>query len=143
MKQQEYFNLHTIYMVNKTRKYNKTKPASLSSMRTYTKCITKLDTKLMKKKEYKRIKQIKKKIKDNSRLKAPHLIIKLSKNILKRKSKMPATAITVANRMILKARQDIATHKKQKKKFKNITKDEMKLLTKYHKDLSDTMKTQC
>ena len=56
---------------------------------------------------------------------------------------MPATAITVANRMILKARQDIATHKKQKKKFKNITKDEMKLLTKYHKDLSDTMKTQC
>jgi phosphotransferase system IIA component len=97
----------------------------------------------MKKKEYKRIKQIKKKIKDNSRLKAPHLIIKLSKNILKRKSKMPATAITVANRMILKARQDIATHKKQKKKFKNITKDEMKLLTKYHKDLSDTMKTQC
>ena len=127
-------------MQNKhTRKHKSMK--GMPSMRNYFKCIDKENKKQLTKKEYKRVKGIQQKIKFNAKLKAPEIIIKINKNILKRKSKLPSTAITVAHRMIATAKKDIKKNKK--KTQKKINAEEMALLKRYHDDLTKQIKHNC
>lgn len=113
----------------------------MTSMRSYFKCIEKENKKQLTKKEYKRVKGIQKKIRYNAKLKAPEIIIKINKNILKRKSNLPSTAITVAHRMIATAKKEIKKNKK--KTQKKISAEEMVLLKRYHKDLTKKIKHNC
>jgi hypothetical protein len=122
-----------------TRKHKSKK--MVTSMRSYFKCIEKENKKQLTKKEYKRVKGIQKKITYNAKLKAPEIIIKINKNILKRKSKLPSTAISVAHRMIATAKKDIKKNKK--KTQKKISAEEMALLKRYHNDLTKKIKHNC
>ena len=129
-----------LYMPKKhTRKHDSIK--GMSSMRNYFKCIDKENKKQLTKKEYKRVKGIQHKIKFNAKLKAPEIIIKINKHILKRKGKLPSTAIAVAHRMIATAKKDIKKNKK--KTQKNINAEEMVLLKRYHDDLTRQIKHNC
>ena len=115
--------------------------STISSMRNYFNCIKKEHKKQLTKKEYKLVKGIQQKIKYNARLKAPQIIININKNILKRKSKLPSTAVTIANRIIDNAKKEIKINKK--KTVKKINAHDMALLKRYHNDLSTKIKHNC
>lgn len=122
-----------------TRKHKS--KTGMSSMQHYFKCIQRENKKQLTKKEYKRVKGIQQKIKFNAKLKAPEIIIKINKNILKRKGKLPSTAISVAHRMIATAKKDIKKNKN--KTQKKINAEEMALLKRYHDDLTKKIKHNC
>lgn len=121
---------------NKTRKKKKT-----TNLRKYFDCIHKEHEKQIKKKEYKSIYKIQRKIKHNAKLHAPRIIININKHILRRDKDLPSKTIKKAEQMIKKGEKDLKKNKK--KKLKKLTKKELKLLKHYHKELRHTVKTKC
>lgn len=126
-------------MVKKTRKSKVTHKKT--TMKKWYKCIKKINDKQLTKKEYSKVKTIQNKMKYNATLQAPRIIINMNKTILKRKDQIPDKAITVAQRMIHKAEQDIKKNKK--KKLKKITAKEMQLIKQYQNELMSKVKNKC
>ena len=126
-------------MVKKTRKSKVTRKKT--TMKKWYKCIKKINDKQLTKKEYSKVKTIQNKMKYNATLQAPRIIINMNKTILKRKDQIPDKAITVAQRMIHKAEQDIKKNKK--KKLKKITAKEMQLIKQYQNELMSKVKNKC
>ena len=118
-------------------KHNRT----MKSRSVWAKCVKSENKKQLTQKEYKSVKVIQTKVKHNAKLKSPHLILNMSKNILKRKKHMSKKVIKAAHKMIKKAESTIKKNKK--KKLKNITLKELALLNKFHKELLKKIDSKC
>tara|TARA_E500000178_G_C16938267_1_gene715077 strand:+ start:785 stop:1162 length:378 start_codon:yes stop_codon:yes gene_type:complete len=125
-------------MAKQTRKHRVTHKKTMTK---WLKCIKKVNDKQLTKKEFSAVKHIQNKMKYNAKLQAPRIVINMNKTILKRKEYMPDMAITIANRMIHQAKQDIKKNKT--KKFKKITAKEMQLIKQYQKNIISEVKKRC
>ena len=125
-------------MAKQTRKHRVTRKKPMTK---WLKCIKKVNDKQLTKKEFSAVKHIQNKMKYNAKLQAPRIVINMNKTILKRKEYMPDMAITIANRMIHQAKQDIKKNKT--KKFKKITAKEMQLIKQYQKNIISEVKKKC
>ena len=130
-------------MTQCTRKKCKktTRKKSMKSLSNWYKCIKKVASKQITKKDFSKVKQIQNKMKYNASLQAPRIIINMNNTILKRKDILPSNTVKIAKQMIQKAKKDIKKNKT--KKFKKITREEMVLIRKYQKQLKNEVKKQC